>query len=242
MIVTAVKTRERVVALTFDDGPDERFTPALLDVLEDASAPASFFVLGCALNPRSEQIVARMHAAGHDVCNHTYSHLSLADVDAATIEQEILRTHHALEEITQQPPTLVRPPYGHGFTAVDEVARTLGYRATVHWSAWADDWTLPPPPAATIVDRVSRGHAGLKGVRRGGIVLLHDGCAPDRAGQSRGETVDAVRALIPRLRSDGYGLVTVSDLLEVGGAAAAEAGAGRTSPLSRAGGLWRRLR
>ena len=241
MILTALKTRQRVIALTFDDGPDERFTPALLDVLEDASAPASFFVLGCALNPRSEQIVARMHAGGHDVCNHTHSHQSLAAADAATIEQEIMRTHHALEEITHQAPTFVRPPYGHGFAAVDEVARKLGYRATVHWSAWADDWTLPPPPAATIVDRVSRGYAGLKGVRRGGIVLLHDGCAPDRAGESRRETVDAVRALIPRLRSDGYRLVTVSELLDVGGGGAA---ARRSSPVSRAsaGGLWRRLR
>ena len=132
-----------------------------------------------------------------------------------------MRTHHALEGTTHQAPTFVRPPYGHGFAAVDEVARKLGYRATVHWSAWADDWTLPPPPAATIVDRVSRGYAGLKGVRRGGIVLLHDGCAPDRAGESRRETVDAVRALIPRLRSDGYRLVTVSELLDVGGGGAA---------------------
>lgn len=213
MIIAAVRTRQRVVALTFDDGPDERFTPALLDVLEDASARASFFVLGCALNSRSEEIVARMHAAGHDVCNHTHSHRSLAAADAVTIEHEITRTHNALEQITQQSPTLVRPPYGHGFADVDRVAQRLGYRATVHWSAWADDWTLPPPPATAIVDRILKGHAGLKGVRRGGIVLLHDGCAPDRAGESRRETVRAVRLLVLRLQADGYRLVTVSELM-----------------------------
>ena len=122
MILTAVKTPQRVVALTFDDGPDERFTPALLDVLEDAAVPASFFVLGCALNPRSEQIVARMHAGGVRRRTCTHSHRSLAAANAATIEQEIMRTHQAVEEITQQAPTFVRPPYGHGFAAVDEVA------------------------------------------------------------------------------------------------------------------------
>jgi len=217
MILSAVRTRQRVVALTFDDGPDERFTPDLLDVLEDSAAAASFFVMGCALTGTSEQLVARMHAAGHDVCNHTYSHRSLVDTDAATIEQEISRTHRALEQITREPPTLVRPPFGHALGAVDVVAQRLGYRATIHWSAWAEDWTVPPPSAASIVNRVLRGHAGLKGVRRGGIMLLHDGCAPPRReGASRRETVKAVRILIPRLRESGYRLVTLSELLDIG--------------------------
>ena len=185
--------------------PEERFTPALLDVLEDAAVRASFFVLGCALNPRSEQIVARMHAAGHE--GLTRIPPVARGCERATIEQEIMRTHQAVEETTYRP-TFVRPPYGHGFAAVDEVGK-VGNRAMVDWSAWADDWTLPPPPAAMTVHRLSRGHAGLKGVRRGGIVLLHDGCARDRAGESRRETVDAVRVLIPRLRSDGYRMVTV---------------------------------
>ena len=159
---------------------------------------------------------------------------------AATIEQEIMRTHHALEEITYQAPTFVRPPYGHGFAAVEEVAREL---ATGRWSTerMGHDSTLPPPPAATIVDRVSRGYAGRKGVRRGGIVLLHDGCAPDRAGESRRETVDgpgAHSAATVGRRAAGHCL----------GAARCRRrrrrDAGRSSPVSRvnAGSLWRRLR
>ncbi|MGD0712982.1 MAG: polysaccharide deacetylase family protein [Gaiellaceae bacterium] len=216
VIISSIKTEEPLVALTFDDGPDETYTPLLLDVLDHESAPATFFIRGSALNPETRKIVARIDGAGHDVGNHTHHHWNLAGMDAATIHEEIARTHYELEQITSTAPTLLRPPYGLGPVEVNAVAERDGYRATVLWSIYAADWTAPQPPADTIIERVLNGYDIYGGVGPGGIVLLHDGCAPEQAGESRMESVEATRKLVPALRAAGFRLVTVSELLDAG--------------------------
>ena len=219
LIVASVETERPVVALTFDDGPDPKYTPLLLDVLDAESATATFFVRGAALGAETRKIVERMDAAGHHVGNHTHHHSNLDGADTSTIDEEIARTHHVLEEITGRPPTLLRPPYGLGAEAVSAVAERYGYRATVLWSAWAFDWENPQSAADVMVERVRNGYLNCGGVVPGGIVLMHDGCAPEQAGESRIETVETVRKLIPALRAEGFRLVTVPELLDSSGVA-----------------------
>ncbi len=205
-VVHSVETDRNVVALTFDDGPKNPETERLLDVFDDANAHATFFVRGGALTDDAEGLVTRAFAAGHEIGNHTHSHLWLEGAGRVVAEREILRTHHDLTGLVGVEPMVIRPPYGVGLELVDEIATQLGYRATVHWSVHATDWECPP--ADTIVERI------LAGVRPGAIVLLHDGCSPDRLWQSRMATVDATRTLIPAIRERGFELVTVSQLLE----------------------------
>jgi peptidoglycan/xylan/chitin deacetylase (PgdA/CDA1 family) len=216
LIVSSISTPQQVVALTFDDGPDETDTPRLLDALDEASALATFFIQGSVLNAETREIVVRMAATGHEVGNHTHHHLDLTGADTGTIYEQIARTHYQLDEIIGRPPTLIRPPYGRGADEVAVEANKLGYRATVLWSADASDWTNPQPSSDTIVERVVTGYEHGQGVGPGGIVLLHDGGADKQAGESRRETVDAVRKLVPALRSAGFRLVTVTELLDEG--------------------------
>ena len=205
-VVHSVETDRNVVALTFDDGPLYPETERLLDVLDEGDAHGTFFVRGGAMDDETKALVVRTARAGHEVGNHTHSHLNLEAVDRATVAEEITRTHFQLAEITGREPTHIRPPYGKGLEVVDEIASTLGYHATVGWSVAAEDWESPP--ATTIAERV------LAGLAPGAIVLLHDGCSPDRAGQSRMQTVEAVHLLLPAIRERGFELLTVSQLLE----------------------------
>lgn len=205
-IVTSVATEAKRVALTFDDGPHPRYTELILDTLAAEGARATFFIRGGAINRETIEIVKRTAAEGHDVGNHTHHHLPLDAHSDATIEEEVRRAHFQLAEILGRPPALIRPPYGRALARVDAIAAPLGYRATVHWSIQADDWLMPP--ADTIVQRV------LAQLAPGAIVLLHDGCAPEQAGDSRQGTVEALRQMIPHVRQCGYELVTVSQLLD----------------------------
>ena len=213
-IVSAVVTDQRLVALTFDDGPELTYTPMALEALDEASAHATFFVLGSSVNAETRPIVERTQAAGHEVGNHTHTHLSLNGATTELIHEEIARTHFYLEQITGRAPRVIRPPYGHAPEAVNAVAGPMGYRATVLWSAWAVDWENPQAAAEVMLKRVLDGYDLCGGVGPGGIVLMHDGCAPEQAGQSRSETVETVRKLVPALRDKGFRLVTVSELLD----------------------------
>ncbi|HEV8461356.1 MAG TPA: polysaccharide deacetylase family protein [Gaiellaceae bacterium] len=207
-VIEKFEVTRQVVALTFDDGPDPTYTPQLLDLLANESIPATFFALGLAIDKETTPIVCAALDAGHDVGNHTFHHRSFDDpsLDDASAMNEIARTHYLLEQITDRPPDLIRPPYGHGPQRVDRLAAELGYRATVNFEFSHGDWDQPP--ARAIVD------SALRTVTAGSIVLLHDGCAPEQRGGSRRETVEAVRLLIPELRERGFAFATVSTLLD----------------------------
>lgn len=214
IVLNSVQSTQPLVALTFDDGPDERYTPLLLDIFEQEDVHATFFIRGSALNAETRAIVARMANAGHDIGNHTHNHFDLGAADAATVREEVSRTHYQLESIIGQPPTLLRPPYGNGPDAANEAASALGYRATVLWTSCGVDWDTPQPSAEVIAQRVLDGDRGCGPVAPGGIILLHDGLVPGERGDSRLRTVEAVRILVPELRARGFQLVTVSALLD----------------------------
>lgn len=180
-------------------------------------------MLGGALTPDTCEVVLQAHAAGHEIGNHTQNHYGLNEAPPETIEAEITETHVRLSELLPAPPRLIRPHYGRGSEAVDRCAAHLGYEATVLWNICPSDWEMAP--AATIASRVLAGENPFhdeianrcghtpKASLRGAIVLLHDGYGPKRQGESRLQTVEALRQLVPELLSRGFHLVTVSELL-----------------------------
>ncbi len=184
----------KVVALTFDDGPDPVRTPALLDVLAAANAPATFFLLGDAVEMHPG-VVTRMAAEGHELGNHTYCHRYLPLARSRSVERELARTDAAIAQATGQVPKVARPPWG-GRSPWTVRAFTRLAKRLVLWDVNSYDWK--GKPADEVVARV------LERTRPGSIILMHE------AREGGEVTIEAVRRLIPELRARGYQLVTVS--------------------------------
>ncbi len=203
------------VALTFDDGPDRRWTPKILDILKTKHAPGSFFVIGKNMSAAPE-LVAREVDEGHDVGGHSWTHPNIGEVSTAQVDVELSATQRLFETITGRSMRLFRPPYfGDAEPSTPaEVAPLLaaqkqGY-LTVGLRIDPDDWKKPEPAhivAATLARLADRS-------RPGQIVLLHD------SGGDRSRTVAALPALIDALRAHGYRLVTVAQLAGMTGAQA----------------------
>ena len=197
------------VALTFDDGPDPKWTPAILDILKAKHVKATFFIIGDAGEAYPE-IVHRMVDEGHDVGNHTFTHPNLGEVSAGLTNLELNATQRLFEAITGRTMRLFRPPFFGDAepTTADELipvalAQALGY-ITVGLRVDPDDWQQPP--AATIIERVLAAISLKDPERRGQIVLLHD------SGGDRSHTIEALPDLIDAVRAKGYELVPVSTL------------------------------
>ncbi|GIU96088.1 MAG: hypothetical protein KatS3mg012_2545 [Gaiellaceae bacterium] len=185
--------RPKAVALTFDDGPS-RHTRAVLDTLRRLNVPATFFVVG-SLAERRPALVRRAHAYGMAVGNHSYSHPyrpPFASRRPAEIRAEIARGAAVLTGLAAAP-SVFRPPGGSVSPQVLEAARAQG-QGVVLWSVDAEDWR-PGTTASRIARRV------LRDVRRGSIVLLHDG------GGDRSQTVKALPAIVRGIRARGLELV-----------------------------------
>jgi peptidoglycan/xylan/chitin deacetylase (PgdA/CDA1 family) len=202
--IVAVRTAERLAALTFDDGPDPVSTPAVLDALARHGMKATFFMVG-ARAARHPELVARVVAEGHEIGNHSWDHPSLPTLPPAAQGEQIAWTRAALAPPHGQ--RLLRPPYGHQTLATLRAARAAGYR-TVLWSVSGGDWR--GDDAAALADRI----AGA--LRPGGIVLLHDSLFTfeTEAARDRGPTIAALGLLAERIA--GYRFVTVSKLLAAG--------------------------
>jgi cellulose synthase/poly-beta-1,6-N-acetylglucosamine synthase-like glycosyltransferase/peptidoglycan/xylan/chitin deacetylase (PgdA/CDA1 family)/spore germination protein YaaH len=200
--------RKDAVALTFDDGPDGDYTPAILDTLKQRGVKATFFVIGENAELHGG-LLQRILREGHEVGNHTFSHPNLALVSAQATRLELNATERLIEAMLNRRTALFRPPYFGDAepTTSDElvpiaVAQGLGY-ITVGLRIDPGDWETPP--ADTIVrrtlDQLSEG--------RGNVVLLHDG------GGDRRNTVAALGPLIDSIRARGLEITTVTDLAHV---------------------------
>jgi peptidoglycan-N-acetylglucosamine deacetylase len=193
-----VITEERVMALTFEDGPMEANTSRLLRMLKEAGVKATFFPMGINLE-RFPHLAKQMVAEGHELGNHTWTHPKLSTLPEEKFRAEIERSRDKLRELTGQPPVYFRPPYGAITPAqVDFVARTYGC-STVFWSVDPMDWKDR--------DAQKTEAAVLAQARPGAIVLLHD---------IHRTTIDAVPGILKSLKAGGWRLVTVSELLRLG--------------------------
>ena len=201
----------RKIALSFDDGPDQRFTPRILDILKEKKAPATFFVIGSAAND-ALGLLYREYAEGHEIGNHTYTH-HWSDISKTQIDVELNVTERLLNSTLGVKTLLFRPPYGidHQPETADEVAllpmaQSMGYLivgARIDPHDWGEPGGVPPAPAPVIVQRViEQARAST-----GNIVLLHDG------GGDRTRTVVALPQIIDGLRAAGFSIVPVSELL-----------------------------
>ncbi len=208
--IEALGGMQRKIALTFDDGPDPRFTPRILDTLKQKRAPATFFVTGNAAN-QYPRLLRREYAEGHEIGNHTYTHPHFDAISRTQLGWELNLTERLFEGTLGIKTLLFRPPYGidHQPETADEVAllpipQGLGYvlvGAQIDPHDWGNPQGGPPPTAAQIVQSV------LDQADKGNIVLLHDG------GGDRDATVAALSEIIDRLRAAGYELVPVSTLV-----------------------------
>jgi cellulose synthase/poly-beta-1,6-N-acetylglucosamine synthase-like glycosyltransferase/peptidoglycan/xylan/chitin deacetylase (PgdA/CDA1 family)/spore germination protein YaaH len=198
---------EHQVALTFDDGPDPKWTPMILDILRKRGVKAAFFLIGknCEDHP---ELVQRLLKEGHEIGNHTYSHRNLAIMSEWQMELELTATQRLIESITGRSTTLFRPPYNADSTPTDyaELAPLKVAEEKLHYTIVLEkidpqDWARPG--AAQIIQRVKdqRGE--------GNLILLHD------AGGDRSQTVEALPKIIDYLQERGDHIVSLSELIGI---------------------------
>ncbi|UNC92426.1 polysaccharide deacetylase family protein [Candidatus Contubernalis alkaliaceticus] len=190
------------IALTFDDGPDEKYTAQVLDVLEDFQVPATFFLIGNRAE-RYPEVVERIIEEGHVVGNHSWSHPDLRKISTERLITEILRTEEVLHKITGLRTALIRPPYGLISLPVLEEVKEMNYKV-INWSVDSVDWR------DRNVEQILKNT--LPDVRAESILLFH---SAGGEGQSMAATVEALPELIETLRMLGYSFVTVDELLGV---------------------------
>jgi peptidoglycan/xylan/chitin deacetylase (PgdA/CDA1 family) len=181
---------QKLVALTFDDGPDPN-TNTLLDILKKEKASATFFVLGMRID-RYGDITRRAYQEGHQIASHTYFHKDLTKLHPGQRQAEIDGTIAAIERTTGAKPTVMRPPYGSWNADVMSAAGM----PLILWSIDTEDWKYRD--SERIYQHV------MANVRDGSIILFHDVYAT---------TVQAVAKIIPALKSQGYAIVTVNRLM-----------------------------
>ncbi|MEG3627960.1 polysaccharide deacetylase family protein [Streptomyces poriticola] len=183
-----VSGRGSTMVLTFDDGPDPRYTPDILDILAEYEVRAMFFVCG-EMAAQNRDLLARMADEGHIVGNHTWSHPLLTRLTRSRIRTEMERTCEIIDRSWGEPPRWFRAPYGAWNRAAFQLGAELGMEALA-WTVDTLDWTTPG--TGTIVDRVENGAAP------GAVVLSHD------AGGDRSQSVRALRSYLPELLDSGY--------------------------------------
>lgn len=199
MIVPRVKTDEKLVALTFDDGPRPVHTEELISTLKKADVPATFFLIGVEIE-RHPAETRKLVAANFEIGNHTYRHDSLVFKSQKSIAKEIESTDAIIRQQGYIGPIQVRPPYGHKLIGLPYYLQSHD-RSTIMWDIAPDSNSSTQSPKK-IVNNV------LAAVRPGSIIVMHgmyDHNAPVRA---------ALSQIIIELRNKGFRFVTVSQLLK----------------------------
>ncbi|MCE2414303.1 polysaccharide deacetylase family protein [Candidatus Poribacteria bacterium] len=208
--IVRLNTDQRVVALTYDDGPNPPYTDRLLDVLAKHDVKATFFMIGNWIEKHPET-VNRVIAEGHQIGNHSYSHPLLGFLPPIYVRREIERTDDLLQRLLRS-----ENPTG-GFKAGEVVFRApmltrflpvawvlaKGDRAHISCNVWSWDWTTQNPDKIT--------ETVLKKTKSGSIIVLHDGKAENKKANRSG-TVEATDRIIAGLKRDGYQFVRVSDV------------------------------
>jgi peptidoglycan-N-acetylglucosamine deacetylase len=196
----------KLLALTYDDGPNDPWTPRLLEVLARHGVRATFFMLGRYVRQRPE-IARQVAEAGHVIGNHTFSHPNLIFSSPARIQAQIDECHHVLTEAIGEHSKLFRPPFGGRRPDVLSGARRKGL-IPVMWSVSAYDWNAGAP------EKVERKVA--RQVRGGDVILMHDG-GHLAFGTDRSASVAATDRIIARYKTEGYRFVSVTEMMKEDG-------------------------
>lgn len=201
IVVSEVKTAQKIVALTFDDGPHPHATPSILDLLDQYNAKATFFVVGVNAE-KYPWLVKEIHKRGNEVGNHGFSHKISSYNDANFAKNDLEKNEELICRLTGQKPHLVRPPGGFLSRALVEYCQSRGLIiVTWTWNMDFKDWKASEPKtlARSIVENVKPGQ----------IILLHDG------GENRQVLIQALEQVFPQLANQGYKCVTVSQLMDL---------------------------
>jgi len=197
---------DKVLALTFDDGPDPRYTPKILDVLAEKGVTATFFIVGSA-GALNTDILQRIYQEGHEIGNHTFTHLNTTIASPERLAFEINATQRLIESTVGARTTLFRAPYGDDFepqtidaAQVLTLAGSLGY-LSIGMDIDPKDWRRPLSSqiVTATIDQATKGE--------GKVILLHD------AGGIRTATIEALPQIIDKLRDAGFRFVPVHELL-----------------------------
>lgn len=190
---------QKQVALTFDDGPDPRSTPQLLELLREQKVPAAFFCVGrrVAANP---ELAAQIVRDGHLLGNHSYAHSNFTNFySTARLQTELAQTQAVIENAVGVAPKFFRPPVGLSNPGTFRAARNLDLQV-IGWTVRSLDTVIASPER--IVARIARG------LQPGAIILLHDGNIPAE------KLLATVKSLLDTLRKLGYEIVRLDELLK----------------------------
>lgn len=189
---------KKQVALTFDDGPDGKVTPAIIDILNKYKVKGNFFFLGSHVEAHP-QVVKKAYNSGHLVLSHSYNHVELPKLTAKEIKIEIERAGNSIKSVIGKEPAIIRTPYGETNKQVVEIAQQEGY-SVVLWSIDTLDWSQKE--ASNIVNNV------MIHVRNGDIILMH-------SDSKKTEAAKALPDLIEGLEEKGFEMVDLETLLNI---------------------------
>lgn len=198
-LIPRINTSQKVVALSFDDGPVPRATDSILSILEQEQIHATFFVTGAELEHHTAE-GRKIVAAGHELGNHSYSHERMILVTPSFVQREIETTDKLIRDVGYQGEILFRPPYGRKLFALPYYLATTG-RKSITWDVEPESY----PQIAASADRIAE-HV-LSKTQPGSIIILHV-MYPNRI-----ESLKAVPKIVQGLKAQGYSFKTVSELL-----------------------------
>ncbi len=201
-MIWEVHTNQKVIALTFDDGPDPLETEQILDVLNQYDAKCTFFAIGKRLASYPD-VARRVIAEGHELANHTYNHVYFKKpISRKQVQKELELTENEIIKITSRHSKLFRPPGGMYDETLINISNSMGLKPILwSWHQDTKDWNCPG--VYKIVNKV------LRNTHNGDIVLFHDHVH----GQS--QTRQALKLILPELKKRGYRFVTVSELIRL---------------------------
>ena len=203
--IVRLNTDKRIVALTYDDGPNPPYTERLLDVLAKHNVKATFFMIGNRIEKHPET-VNRVIAEGHQIGNHTYSHPLLGFLPPFYVQRQIERTDALLQQHGIERDSVFRAPMLTRFLPVAYVLEKAD-RTHISGNVWSWDWTTQNPDkiTETVLKKT------LSSIGTGSIIVLHDGKAENK-NANRSGTIEATERIITALKRDGYEFVRLSDV------------------------------
>ncbi len=201
-VIWSSDTKLKRVAFTFDDGPNGKYTPELLDILSKHNTKATFFLIGKNVL-KEPDIARRIYSEGHEIANHTYSHPVLPLVSRKEVHKQLESTTSIIEETIGTKPVYFRPPMGLFTPTILDIIESNGLKAIIGEVYPRDPYK---PGRDKIVERV------IKRITPGSIIIMHDGGTWGDV--DRSQTIEAVPIIIDKIRAKGYQFVTLSELLE----------------------------
>lgn len=193
-----IENDSKMIALTFDDGPHPVYTPEILDILAKHDVKGTFFVVGSNMEAYPEILIQTVEA-GHEIGNHTYTHLSASHAKEKALLEEMEMTHDNILRICDYETKIFRPPGGVVSKDLKNAAQKLEYKIIL-WNIDTKDW------AHNSVKNITSNITS--NIKSGSIILFHDYIFKNSP------TVEALDVIIPKLKEEGYTFVTVSELIE----------------------------